>query len=25
MRETGTFTYTVEAAGFGEISNLLKP
>ena len=25
MRETGTFTYTAEAAGFGEISNLLKP
>ncbi|MGH8242215.1 MAG: isocitrate lyase/PEP mutase family protein [Steroidobacteraceae bacterium] len=25
MRETGTFTYTQEAAGFGEISALLKP
>ena len=25
MRRTGTFTYTEEAAGFGEISDLLKP
>jgi len=25
MRATGTFTYTQEAAGFGEISDLLKP
>jgi 2-methylisocitrate lyase-like PEP mutase family enzyme len=25
MRETGTFTYTAEAAGFKEIGDLLKP
>jgi 2-methylisocitrate lyase-like PEP mutase family enzyme len=25
MRKTGTFTYTQDAAGFGEISDLLKP